>query len=197
MDKEKPANRLIADRLLPFVPWSGRAARLISAALVVWSCGGSGAGSNTPTDELPVYGAADAELFDDSVAPAVFGFGSSKDEFETTPAFEDLVRAADLIQRVRLVTITRAKSATSVVYHLELEFLGEAIVGSATEEGAAEVSVGFGSRSVGLLRSVESESVGTKFIVFLKRYAANGEPIWHFRALADSAAILAAIESVN
>lgn len=183
MKKSRPANRNTAiGRFL-----------LLQLVLLGMACG-STAPADIPVDRLPPYTAEAAELFDDSLTPEIFGVEQRNDVTEEE-VFSDLVKAADHIARVRLTTVARSRAGRRTRYLIVLQPLD--VIAGPEPESPLEVSVGLASPSTGLLRALDTEAVGKKFIVFLKRYRANGEPVWHFRGITDTADALAAIRAVE
>lgn len=148
---------------------------------------------DSPVDELPPYTAHAAESFDDSLAPPIFGVQHSQGRSDIPPP--ELIRSADYVGLVRLTTITRLRGGVRTRYRIVLQPL-ENFAGT-DPESPLEVTVGLASPSVGLLRSFDTEAVGRKFIILLKRYRANGEAVWHFRGFAETDDALAAIRAVQ
>ncbi len=165
----------------------------------LWAVLGAGCGgtkpSELPIDELPAYEDESSDWFDDSLSPAIFGLSGNTDVIRE-PFWAQLVVASDHISRVRLTTVTRARTGDQVSYRVVLRPIGDPIRGPSLDD-AVEVRVGLESPSIGLLHSLDTEAVGKKFIVFLKRFRSNSQAVWHFRGLAESAKTLEAIEHVN
>ncbi len=165
------------------------------AATCVCGCWGSTNPSERPLEELPTYEAEPAQWFDDSLSPSIFGLPEGPDVTRAS-YWEQLVQSADYVSRVRLTTVTRARTGDQVSYRVVLRPVGSAIRGPEMED-EIEVRVGLDSPSIGLLHSLDTEAVGKKFIVFLKRFRANDQSTWHFRGVPESAKTLEAIELVN
>ncbi|HEX2732671.1 MAG TPA: hypothetical protein VHM70_13760 [Polyangiaceae bacterium] len=162
------------------------------------ACGGAESPSETPVDELPPYTAAEAALYNDSLAPEIFGVESLGKPPTAKETFADLVGKADSVARARLTTVTRTKTPIDgrVRYVLVVEPMGETIVGEPLSPNL-ELTVGLGSPSLSLLHSMDAEMVGSKFILFVKRYRAHGESVLHFRAEVDSASLADAVRKLR
>jgi len=149
-----------------------------------------------PVEELPSYDQEAARVFDDSIAPEVFGLQVER----ASPARDSLLRkrsqAADYIARVKLRTIREERFGDSLRYRIVVQRLGDSIRGD-TLPPQLELTVGRASPSLVMLRSMSVEVVGATFILLLKRYQLNNEPVLHFRGESDKATILKAIQQAN
>jgi hypothetical protein len=148
------------------------------------------------TEQLPAYDQEAAQVFDDSIAPEVFGLQVER----TNPVKDRLLhqrsQAADHISRVKLRTILEERFAESLRYRIVVQPLGSPIRGDALP-AELELTVGRASPSLSMLRSMSVEAVGAKFILLLKRYQLNSEPVFHFRGEPDKGDVLAAIRQAN
>lgn len=139
--------------------------------------------------ELPPYTPEEARLYDDSIAADVF------DEEALAPRgdrFQEGVWRADLIVPVRLVAINAERSEEAVRYELIAEPEGAPLKGNAS--GRLQLSVNRGSPSQAMLKSLDTQLVGSKLIVIARRYQREGKLVLHFRAEADTVAARKAIE---
>jgi hypothetical protein len=143
-------------------------------------------------EDLPPYDAEAAELFDDSVAPEVFGFKVDRSSVLNDSIFRERVAKADQIQAVRLSTIQQDKVGLAVRYRLILAPLPPALAGEPLSP-ETELQVGLGSPSLNLIRSMDLELVGKEFIVLLKAFRLSGKAVWHFSAEPNTAPIRDAI----
>lgn len=165
--------------------------------LALAACGSGQSTADVPLEDLPPYTAEQAALYNDAIAPEVFGLNTTPGR-EKPEEFVQLVQQADHIGRVKLVTITRTKTPADgrIRYHLALQPLGDPLRGE-TLQPQVELTVGMGSPSISLLRALDSEAIGSKFIILLKRYRAKGQMVLHFRAYPDSAKVADAIKVVE
>lgn len=171
-------------------------AGLLSLALS--ACGGSDTEAEVPIDQLPPYTAEQAALYNDALAPQIFGMDAAISSSKPDDKLPELVKQADTVTRAKLVTVTRTRTPIDgrVRYLLVVEPLGDPLLG-APLPATLELSVGRASPSLSLLRSMDAEVVGSKFILFLKRYRAHGESALHFRAEPDSADLADTIQKLD
>lgn len=163
------------------------------------ACGSSAeprATAEQPTEELPAYDQEAARVFDDSIAPEVFGLQVERPNPAKDPLLRERSHVADHVARVKLRTILEERFDDSLRYRIIVQPLGEPILGAALPE-ELELTVGRASPSLSMLRSMSVEAVGAKFILLLKRYQLNGEPVFHFRGEPDQGNILAAVQRAN
>lgn len=176
-------------------PWRGLLRMVATLSLV--SCSRSpNQASAQPTEQLPVYNQEAAQVFDDSIAPEVFGLQVERMNPAKDHVLRERSRGADHISRVKLRTILEERFAESVRYRIVLQPLGEPLFGDALP-AKLELTVGRASPSLIMLRSMSVEAVGAKFILLLKRYQLNSEPVFHFRGEPDQADVLAAIRKAT
>lgn len=149
-----------------------------------------------PAIELPVYDQAAARVFDDSIAPEVFGLHVERSDPGKDPVLRERSQTADHVARVKLRTIQEERFDNSLRYRIVVQPLGDAIAGEPLPD-QLELTVGRASPSLTMLRSMSVEAVGTRFILLLKRYQLDEEPVFHFRGEPDLPPILAAIRQAN
>jgi hypothetical protein len=154
------------------------------------------ASNERPTEELPPYTAEAAELFDDSLAPEVFGFKVDRSNILEDSVFKDRVQASDQVQAVRLSTIQQDRIGQTVHYRLVLSPVGPPLVGDPLPPDS-ELRVGLGSPSLNLIRSMDIELVGKEFIVLLKVFRLSGKAVIHFRAEPNTAPMREAITKLR
>ena len=197
LDAIMPTGRLNTGQLK-----TGRARRwvcLFTCVLALPSCGRSEverATAEEPAENLPSYDPEAARVFDDSIAPEVFGLQVERVKPSKDRLLSERVRAADHVARVKLRTILEERFADSLRYRIVVQPLGPAIVGGALPP-ELELTVGRASPSLSMLRSMSVEAVGAKFILLLKRYQLNDEPVLHFRGEPDQDEVLDAIRQAS
>lgn len=168
-------------------PRHGSATRLLAVAWLVLACGR--AEPEIAVSELPPYTEEEARLYDDSIAPDVFDAEASAPRGDR---FVEGVTRADLIVPVRLVAINAERSEDSVRYELIADPEGAPLKGSAS--GPLQLRVSRGSPSQAMLKSLDTQLVGSKLIVIARRYQRDGKLVLHFRAEADTVAARDAIK---
>lgn len=141
---------------------------------------------------LPPYDENAAALFDDSISPEVFGLGAQRSTPQTERLLRERSRQARHVARVKLRTIREERFDEALRYKVVFEPLGEPLVGPPLPP-EIELSVGRASPTLSTLRSMSVEAVGTKFILLLKQYQLNSEPVLHFRGEPDRPEVTTAI----
>lgn len=178
------ARRVQLKRLLFF--W------LVVAAGVACSPAG-GPAVSASADRYPPYSDADALLFDDTFAPAVFGLDIG------TPAgkaLTDRARQADSVQRVRITTVSSQGDPDAPDYTLVLAALPPPLAG-AGDSGPITVDVVANSPSYPLMRGAEGSLVGKAVILLSKRYKEGGHITLHWRGEPDTDAVRAAVSQAR
>lgn len=149
-----------------------------------------------PAAELPVYDREASRVFDDSIAPEVFGLEVDREDPNKDPLFTRRSREADHVLRVKLRTIREERFDGSLRYRIVVQPLGPPIMGEPLAE-ELELNVGRASPSLSMLRSMSVEAVGAKFILLLKRYQLDQDLVFHFRGEPDREGIVEAIRRAN
>jgi methionyl aminopeptidase len=157
----------------------------IGALVLAAALCGAACGSKEPAfviAELPEYSQQEASAFDDSFAPEVFDPEASAPKGER---FEENVQQADLIVPARLTAINAKRSEGSVRYQMIADPSGTPLKG-VLGQGALEFEISPGSPSLGMLKALDTQLVGIKLILLVRRYQADGKMVMHFRAEADT-----------
>lgn len=162
------------------------------------ACSPSPAAPETPDEvaELPPYDAEAAEVFDDSIAPEIFGFRVDRSNLMSDKALAQRVREAERIQEVRLTTIQQDKMGSVLRYVLLVSPVAAPLAGESIPADY-EVRVGAGSPSLSLIRSMDVELVGKRFILFLKSFRKANQLVVHFRGEPNSDAFRTAITQMR
>jgi hypothetical protein len=142
--------------------------------------------AKSPT--LPEYSGADALVFDDVLAPALFGFDPQLREAATEPKLRDRVQRADYVMPVRVDSLSRGGAG----YELTLSPTGPALAGD--HAGPIVLLVPTGSPSFAWVDGAGSSFAGSRLIVFCKAFQSAGDQIVHFRGEPDTAAVRKAVE---
>ncbi len=150
----------------------------------------------TPFDELPPYTESEQAIFNDAIAPEVFGLEVDRGAFEEEPHFVEAAQFSDHILRAKLKTVTADRLGDQQRYRIVLQPLGTPIVGHPlTQE--IELMVGRASPSINLLRTMASGVVGRTTVIFLREYRLDEQRVLHFRAEPDSDAVIAAVRAAR
>lgn len=153
--------------------------------------GGGGSGS----DIRPWNGRA-AVLFDDSIAPEAAGVAGVVTVPRLDPVLRERAQSAEVVQRVRVSTVTIDRIGDVPTYHFVLAPLAAPVVGRTSAE-RIELSVDTTSPSFNIVRALETGLVGRSFIGFFRRFAGADEPQVHWRLDADTDATLAAVREAT
>lgn len=137
----------------------------------------------------PEYTDADATLFDDTLAPEVLG-GSAM--AATGRPLAERAEAADAILRVRVTTVTSQDASGTPAYTLVLAPVGPPLAGPRESEPLS-VQVLADSPAYPLVRAIDSELVGTTFILLYRRYNEAGRVALHWHGVPDTDAERASI----
>jgi hypothetical protein len=190
---EYPSALSRGKRAIPF--WRGQRAWLAGLLACGLAGGGLGACAGRAADDasrLPVFGPADAILFDDRLVlePGL------ENSYRADPRakLRERVRRADAVLRVRVGSVTRASANQGVVYALVVRRVGPTLAGQFSE-APFTLTVTRDDPGFSAVRQLERRLVAKTLVLFLKRY--NGGPRqgtlrWH--AEPDSPALHALIQ---
>ncbi|MEN9579798.1 MAG: hypothetical protein RJA70_2807 [Pseudomonadota bacterium] len=165
---------------------------LAPLCLLLAACGPPAPPKEVPIDQLPPYSAEEQAVFDDSLAPEVFGLATDHRAFLVQPNFRARSEQADLVFRAKLVTVRQDLVAGQATYVVVFQRIGAPLVGGYAPS-ELEVTVGRGSPSLSSLRSMAGKAVGSRTTVLLRRYRKDDERVAHFRAEPDSEQVRKAI----
>ena len=132
--------------------------------------------STTPNELTPWEGRI-RSLFDDSIDPSSVGLPPTT----TDPNDVNVSRgqAAHSVLRTRVNTITLDSKERDIKYIVEMQVVGEPIVGTRPSDNILTLVITSDSPSFGLLRSKDMRITGTRFIAFLREFP-RGKPIDKF-----------------
>jgi hypothetical protein len=165
------------------------------AALVVVAAGCSG-GQKKVVVIAPEYQPEYAVVFDDLLAPELFGFNPDGRNAAADPKLRERVLRADLILPVRAETLSRSGGVENKgAYELTLAASGPALFGNTPKE-ALLVNVGARSPAYPWVDGAGPRWVGTRLILFAKRFR-TGKPnepdVIHYRGEPDTPSMREAI----
>jgi hypothetical protein len=144
----------------------------------------------------PEYQAQHAVIFDDLLAPELFGFDPEGRDPEKDPKLGERTLRSDLILPVRVETVSRVGGVEKKgSYELVLAATGPPLYGE--DPGAPLIlNVGASSPTYPWVEGAGARWVGTRFILFAKRFRGEkrdkGDVI-HFRGEPDNVAMRTAI----
>jgi hypothetical protein len=162
--------------------------RWIGLALVALATG-CGGGHKKVIVIAPEYQAEYAVVFDDVLAPELFGFDPEGRDPTLDPKLRERALRADLILLARVETISRIGGVQNKgSYELVLAASGAPLFGKAPNEPLL-LNVGAGSPTYPWVEGAGSRWVGTRLILFAKRF--KGGPhdkgdVIHYRGELDT-----------
>jgi len=132
-------------------------------------------------------------LFDDVLAPAVFGFDPEGRNPATDPKLKERTRQAEFVLAARVETVSRVGGVEHRgAYEVTLEPSLPALVGEAT--GPVVLSVPASSPSYTWVDGAGAKWVGTHLLVFGRLYQDGKTPALHFRCEPDTPEVRAAVQ---
>lgn len=158
--------------------------------LLVAACGGSGTGTNGAA--FPEYSAADALLFDDMLAPALFGFDPEARTPAKDPKLRDRTRHADYVLPVRVESLSRIGAEHEGAYELTLAPIGPALAGD--HAGPVMITLPKSGPAYSWVDGAGAKFAGTRLIVFVKAFRSGESSVLHFRGEPDTPDVRQAVE---
>jgi len=170
-----------------------RSAAWAGLVLVLLACGGSRAGANgSEGAAFPEYSAADAVLFDDMLAPALFGFDPEARTPAKDPKLRDRTRYADYVLPARVESISRVGAEQQGAYEVTLAPTGPALAGD--HEGPVMITLPKSGPAYAWLDGAGAKFAGTRLIVFVKAFRNGESSVLHFRGEPDTPDVRQAVE---
>ena len=166
--------------------------------MAIFGAWGPGCGPTAPTStpkalKYPAYGAAEAALFGDTIAPDFLGAERQK------PVTEDeflalRVAEADSVLSARISTVNRdSRGDEGAHYSLRAVIVGPALAGR-NEAEPVTLLVPPSSASYSWVRALEAALVGRPLILFMKRYNDAGSARIHWHLEPDNLPVRMAVE---
>jgi hypothetical protein len=181
----RPALKLPAFALLALVLATGCAPP--AATPVDAPSGGEG---------LPAYAGEDLDLFDDGLDSRAVGLElESQPDPTKDPRFRARSKAADVVLRARIGTVTGAAGSDSRSYQIIFKTV-ERIGGTHPIGDEFTLHVEKTSPSFGIVKSMEGQLIGKTLVVYVKAFSTpDGQRDLHFHASADEPALVAAVKN--
>jgi hypothetical protein len=181
----------------PLPPLPSLARRGIATALLVvaaTACGASHDDAQSPASSLPSYSPEAAVLFDDVLAPAVFGFDPEGRTPAKDPKLKDRTRLAEFVVVARVETVSRVGGVEHHgAYEITLDPIGAALAGD-TPSGPILLNVPATNPSYTWVDGAGAHWVGSRLIVFGRHYRDDRVPTLHFRCEPDTPDMRAAVD---
>jgi hypothetical protein len=162
---------------------------LAALGLAVVACAGKPA-----SPPLPPYSPEEAQLFDDTFAPPLFGFDPEARVLASDPKVRERTRQADFVVPARVETVSRVGGVEHRgAYEVILAPSGPPLVGAYTG-GPLTVSIPSSNPSYAWFEGAGASWVGTRVVVFGRRYASGDGAEFHFRCEPDTQELRAIVE---
>jgi len=174
-------------------PLARSLARASVLALLLAACGGSRSGTNGADGAaFPEYSATDAVLFDDMLAPALFGFDPEARTPAKDPKLRDRTRYADYVLPVRVESVSRVGAEHEGTYELTLAPTGPALAGD--HAGPVMITLPKSGPAYAWVEGAGSKFAGSRLIIFVKAFRNGESSVLHFRGEPDTPDVRQAVE---
>jgi hypothetical protein len=162
------------------------------------ACGGAPASAPPKVAQrYPFYDEQAARLFDDHIDGNAVGLADIAGNPRTDPIFRARTQSAELVGRVRVLTVTTDLVGGKPLYRVNLAFMEPPLVRRGIDEDHLEIAVHSTSSSFGVVKWLDVGIIGRTFIGFFRRYAQGEEPALRFHLSADTPLILAAAREAD
>lgn len=169
-------------------------ALIVLAALGAVGCGASHDSASSPNASLPSYTPEAAVLFDDVLAPAVFGFDPEGRNPARDPKLRERTRQAEFILPARVETVSRVGGVERKgAYEVSLAPSGPALVGEPGDTPLV-LSVPVTSPSYSWVDGAGAHWVGSHLLLFARRYREGTATTLHFRCEPDTPEVRASVQ---
>lgn len=188
MDSISPATRA-----LPVFPRVfARAVPICLLGAALSACRAQGSASSA-TSGLPVYTPEEAALFDDVLTPRVFGVDVEEQAPSRDRKLAERTRLADFVVACRVSTLAYEGAEDRGAYRATLVPVPPLLAGS-RPEGDVEIVIKTDNPTFKLLRARRHSWVGSRLVLFGRRYNFSGKVALHWRGEPDTPEVRAAIQ---
>jgi hypothetical protein len=157
-------------------------------------CGGSQPPPGEPDPSLPPYTPEAAVLFDDVLAPAVFGFDPEGRNPARDPKLRERTRLAQFILPARVETVSRVGGVEHKgAYEITLAPIGPPLVGDPSGTPLV-LNVPATSPSYSWVDGAGAHWVGSHLLLFARHYQDAGTSTLHFRCEPDTPEVRASVQ---
>jgi hypothetical protein len=147
-----------------------------------------------PNASLASYSPEEAVLFDDVIAPAVFGFDSEGRNPATDPKLRERTRRSEFVAAARVETVSRVGGLENHgAYEVTLAPAAPSLVG---EGGQAPITLRIVSTSPSYawVDGAGPKWVGSRLLIFGRHFREGNQTTLHFRCEPDTPEVRAAVE---
>jgi hypothetical protein len=153
---------------------------------------GSSSSGRTKGVVFPEYSAEAAVVFDDVLAPALFGFDPQGRVPEKDPKLRTRTQNADFVLPVRVESLSKVGAKDKGAYEITLAPTGPALAGEHT--GPVVIRVPLGGPSYAWVDGAGASWAGSRLIVFAKAFREGEGSVIHFRGEPDTPEMRKAVE---
>jgi hypothetical protein len=136
-------------------------------------------------------------LFDDSIAPAAVGVAGVVTSPRMDPLLRERTQHAEVVERVRVSTVTVDRIGDVPTYHIGLMLASEPLAGRRLPLERIELSVVRSGPAFPILQSLDAGLIGRIFVGFFRRFATADEPDLHFHLASDDPETIAAVRDAS
>lgn len=175
--------------------------RWIAAGVLTCSismgCGGGASPAGDPSARLEPWAGPLRGLFDDSIHPAAVGLSLDGEAAHDDPLLLSRARAADVVARMRVTTVTADTVGAKQTYYLTVQVGDPPLMPAKLPNRTFELVVRPGRPSFGIVSSIDTGLRGRTFIGFVRRFAGEAEPEIHWHLTADTPQVALAISETT
>lgn len=164
---------------------------VISALSGAAACGPARPSSDSSVSKLPVWEGRSAELFNDSLDPAVLGLTMETPIYRGDLLFRERCKAAETVARMRITTVTEGTNDGKKTIVLGFSTV-ERLAGAAPPP-ALEASFRAGSPSFGLIERTQSKLRGKAVVVAWRAFRQDGDAVTHVFVAPDEPEVVSAV----
>jgi hypothetical protein len=157
-------------------------------------CAGGSGSADSATSGLPDYTPEEAAVFDDVLTPAIFGVSVEEKAGSRDRKLAERLRDAEFVVAMRVSTLAYEGALDRGAYRVTLVPVPPLFSGS-RPDGDVEIVVKTDNPTFQLLHQNRHTWVGSRLILFGRRYHRAGKAELHWRGEPDTPEVRAAIES--
>jgi hypothetical protein len=166
---------------------------LIGTLSLATACASGQSSADAATLGLPDYTPEEAALFDDVLTPRVFGVDVDEQAASRDRKLAERTRAADFVVAARVATLAYEGAEARGAYRITLEPLPPLFAGTRPPD-RVEIVVRTDNPTFALLHANRRRWVGSRLVLFGRRYKVSGEVALHWRGEPDTPQVRAAIQ---
>jgi len=181
---------------------SQRIAGLILATLVCGlgstssGCASGGSSASAATAGLPDYTPEEAALFDDVLTPRLFGVDVDEPATARDHKLAERTKLGEFVVAARVATLAYEGAEDRGAYRITLVPVPPLLSGT-KPDGDLEIVVKTDNPTFQLLHANRHSWVGSRLVLFGRRYKFSGQVVLHWRGEPDTSEVRAAISAAS